>query len=335
VPQDHWLHHSQRRPGRRAFIAGAAALGLAPAGLRAQGAWPERTITIVVSFAPGGSSDISARLIAPSLTELLGRPVVVENRGGAGGNIGIGYVARAQPDGYMLLATSSAFVVNPSLYKRAPYDPFRDFQPIATLGASPNVIAVRPDSPFRTLPELVAFAKANPDRLNYASPGSGTTPHLAGEVLKARAGIAMQHVSFVGAGPAVQAAIAGTVDLVVAHQGSVEAQLRSGQLRPLAHTGEGRQPDWPDLPSLGELGIQDAVSETFLALFAPAGVPEPVMERLNAAVSETLRRPEIQQRFSQAGMPVVGGGASELRARVAREVPLWRQVVQQAGITAD
>jgi tripartite-type tricarboxylate transporter receptor subunit TctC len=325
----------KRRPGRRAVLGGTVAAALAGTGARAQGTWPERSITIVVSFAPGGSSDISARLVAPSLSEALGRPVVVENRGGAGGNIGIGYVARAQPDGYTLLATSSAFVVNPGLYKRAPYDPFADFLPISTLGASPNVIAVRPDSQFKTLPELIAFARANPDRLNYASPGSGTTPHLAGEVLKLRAGIRMQHVPFIGAGPAAQAAVAGTTDLIVAHQGSVESQLRSGLLRPLAHTGEGRQPDWPDLPSLGELGIRDAVSETFLALFAPAGVPEPVMGRISTAVVEILGRPDIRERFRQAGMPVVGGGPSELRARVAREVPLWRQVVQQAGITAD
>ncbi len=330
-----------RAPGRRAVLAGlAAAAAAGPGGARAQGGaagvWPERAITVIVSFPPGGSSDIAARIVAPPLSEILGRPVVVENRGGAGGNIGIGAAARARPDGYTLLSTSSAFVVNPSLYRNPPYDPFRDFQPISTLGASPNVLAVPQGSRFGTLRELIEHARANPDRLNWASPGSGTTPHLAGEIVRLRAGIGVQHIGYSGAGPAVQAAIAGQVDYIVAHQGSVEAQLRAGQLRPLAHTGTGRQADWPDLPSVAEYGIAGAESETFLALYAPAGVPAPVMARLAAAVREALRRPEVQERFRKGGMPVVPNpGPEELRARVAREVPLWREVIRQAGITAD
>jgi tripartite-type tricarboxylate transporter receptor subunit TctC len=332
-----------RLPGRRAAIlAGAAALALPAAQARAQGAapggtpggWPERTVTIIVSFPPGGSTDISARLIAPALQEILGRPVVIENRGGAGGNIGIGAAARAQPDGYTLLATSSAFVVNPSLYRNVPYDPVRDFQPVSTLSASPNVLAVPAASEFATLRSLLDHARANPDRLNWASPGSGTTPHLAGEVIRIRTGIQVQHISFTGAGPAVQAAMAGQVHYVVAHQGSVEPQLRSGQLRPLAHTGAGRQPDWPDLPSVSELGIEGAESETFLALLAPAGVPAPIVARLAAAVTEALGRPEVQERFRRGGMPAnPTPGPEELRGRIAREVPLWREVIRQAGIT--
>ncbi len=160
---------------------------------------------------------MAARLIAPPLSEALGRPVVVENRPGAGGNIGIGAVARAQPDGHTLLVCSSAFVVNPSLYARVPYDPVRDFAPVTTLGASPNVFAVRAASPFRSLVEVLAGARASPDRLNYASSGVGTTPHLTGEVLKQRADVAMQHIVFAGAGPATQAALAGTVDLLAAN----------------------------------------------------------------------------------------------------------------------
>ena len=322
--------------GRRAALAGGAAFALAPSAAPAQGnAWPERTITIIVSFPPGGSSDIAARLVAQPLQEILGRPVVVENRGGAGGNIGIGAAARAAPDGHTLLVSSSAFVVNPSLYANAPYDPFRDFVPISTLGASPNVVAVKPDSRFASLPALIAFAKANPDRLNWASPGSGTTPHLAGEIIRLRTGIQVQHIGYAGAGPATQAAVAGQVDYMVAHQGSVEAQLRSGQLKPLAHSGTGRQEDWPEVPSLAELGIEGAESETFLALYAPAGVPAPVVARIVAATEEALKRPEIRAKFRQAGMPVVEGGQAELRARVAREVPLWRDVIRQAGITVN
>jgi len=204
---------------RAAFLVGGAA-ALPP--LRpALAAFPERAITLSVSFPPGGATDILARILAPPLSEALGKPVVIENRGGAGANIGIGYVARAAGDGYTLLVTSSAFVVNPSLYRSPPYDPFRDFAPISTLGASPNVLAVRPNSGIASLQDLIAQAKASPDKFNYASPGIGTTPHLAGELLKLRAGFEMQHVPFSGAGPATQAALAGTTQVISAAQGSV------------------------------------------------------------------------------------------------------------------
>jgi tripartite-type tricarboxylate transporter receptor subunit TctC len=220
---------------RRAAVLGAplALALLAAAPVAAQPAWPERTVTLVVSFPPGGSTDVAARLLAPALSEAFGRTVVVENRPGAGGNIAIGAVARAQPDGHTLLVTSSAFVVNPSLYARVPYDPVRDFAPVTTLGASPNVFAVRATSPFRSLGEVLAAARASPDRLNYASSGVGTTPHLAGELLKLRAGVTVQHIVFGGAGPATQGALAGTVEMLVAHQGSIERAPR-GRPRPIS-----------------------------------------------------------------------------------------------------
>ena len=320
---------------RRAATLGAVlALALpaaaAPAGAQ-QAAWPERTVTLVVSFPPGGSTDVAARLLAPPLGEALGRPVVVENRPGAGGNIGIGAVARAQPDGHTLLVSSSAFVVNPSLYARVPYDPVRDFAPITTLGASPNVFAVRAASAFRSLPEVLAVARASSDRLNYASSGVGTTPHLTGELLKLRAGVSIQHIVFAGAGPAAQ----GTVELLVAHQGSIEPQLRTGQLRALAQTGTARAPDMPDVPTLAELGFPGIESDTFLGLWAPAATPATALARLADAVGGALRRPEMAERFRTAGIPVVADGPDGLRARVAREVPLWREVIRQARITAE
>jgi tripartite-type tricarboxylate transporter receptor subunit TctC len=322
------------RIGRRSVMAGAGLLGASSAW--AQGGWPDRPVTLVCCFPPGGSTDASARLVAPGLAELLGKPVVIENRAGAGGNIGIGYVARAAADGYTLLCASSVFVVNSSLYRNAPYDPFRDFAPVGTLGASPNLICVRADSGITSLQQLIALAKARPDRFNYASPGIGTTPHLAGEVLKLRTGIQMQHVPFLGAGPAVQAILAGTVEVLVASQGgSVEAARVSGQTLALAQTGATRSPDLPDVPTLGELGIADAVSETFNALYAPAATPAPIVERLATAVLAVLARPEVQQRYRLAGVPVVPEGADGLKARVAREVPLWREVIRQAKIAVE
>jgi tripartite-type tricarboxylate transporter receptor subunit TctC len=322
----------QRVTRRAAMAGGAALLAAAPRAGAAQGGWPERAVTIVVCFPPGGATDILARIVAQPLGEALGKPVVVENRGGAGGNIGMGYVARQAPDGYTLLATSSAYVVNPSLYPNTPYDPFRDFAPISELGAAPNVIAVRPDSPFASVADIIAHARANPGKLNFTTSGVGTTPHLAGEVFKLRTGIEMEHVPFSGAGPATQAVLAGTVPIYFTAFGSIGQQVRAGQLRVLAQTGAQRMEDLSDVPTLGELGIRDAVSETFLALFAVAGTPQPILDRLANEVEAILRRPAIRERFRQTGTPVTGGGPAALRARVEREVPMWREVIRQAGI---
>ena len=324
--------------GRRGLIA--AATGLVGADTRAQtgasSAWPERPVTIVVCFPPGGSTDFSARMVAPGLSELLGKPVVIENRAGAGGNIGIGVVARAQPDGYTLLVASSVFVVNASLYRTAPYDPFRDFAPVGTLGASPNLICVRSDSGITSFAALIAAARTNPERFNYASPGIGTTPHLAGEVLKLRTGVNLTHVPFLGAGPAVQAILAGTTEVLIASQGGqVEIAVRSGQIKALAQTGAERSPDIPDVPTLTELGLKDAVSETFNALYAPAATPSAVIRRLDEAVLAVLHRPEVQHRYRAGGVIALPEGAAGLKARVAREVPLWREVIRQARIAAE
>jgi tripartite-type tricarboxylate transporter receptor subunit TctC len=322
------------RFGRRGALAAAAMLGVPAA--RAQGNWPERNITIVVCFPPGGSTDVSARIIGLGLAELLGKPVVIENRPGAGGNIGIGYVARAAADGYTLLVASSVFVVNASLYRNAPYDPFRDFAYVGTLGASPNLICVRTDLGINTLAELVAAAKAQPDRFNYASPGIGTTPHLAGEVLKLRTGAPLQHVPFLGAGPATQAILSGTTEVLIASQGGqVEIAVRNGQIKVLAQTGAQRSPDLADVPTLTELGIQDAVSETFNGLYAPAATPAPIVAKLGEAVLQVLNRPDVQQKYRTGGILALPEGPDGLRARVAREVPLWREVIRQARIAVE
>ncbi|MCO6415468.1 tripartite tricarboxylate transporter substrate binding protein, partial [Siccirubricoccus sp. KC 17139] len=279
---------------------------------------------------------LSARIVGPGLSEILGKPVVIENRPGAGGNIGIGYVARAAADGYTLLVASSVFVVNASLYRNAPYDPFKDFAYVATLGASPNLVCVRPDTGIKTLAELVAAAKAQPDRFNYASPGIGTTPHLAGEVLKLRTGAPIQHIPFLGAGPAVQAILSGTTEVLIASQGGqVETAQRNGQIRVLAQTGATRSPDLPDVPTLTELGVEDAVSETFNALYAPAATPAPIVDKLAKATLQVLAKPDVQQRYRLGGVPVVGEGPEGLKARVAKEVPLWREVIRQARIAVE
>src|SRR5229473_337312 len=215
-----------------------AALSATPGVARAE--YPERQITMIVCFPAGGGTDIAARLINTQLGEALGKPVIVENRGGAGGNIGIAAAARAGGDGYTLLVCSSAYVVNPSLYAQAAYDPFKDFVLVMVIGASPNVFVVPAQSAIKTLPELIVKAKANPGKLNWTSPGAGTTPYLAGELIKLRTGIDMQHIPFAGAGPATTAVLAGQVDAYVANLGSVRALIDGGKVRPIAVTSKQR-----------------------------------------------------------------------------------------------
>jgi len=309
----------------------AAALSQTTAGI-ARAEYPERQITMIVCFPAGGGTDIAARLINVPLGDALGKPVIIENRGGAGGNIGTAAAARAPADGYTLLVCSSAFVVNPSLYANVAYDPFKDFVPIMVLGASPNVFAVPAKSPIKSLTELVEKAKAHPGKLNWASPGAGTTPYLAGELLKIRTGADMVHIPFAGAGPASQAAIAGQVDWYVANLGSLQGLIDGGLLRPIAITSEKRWPELPDVPTLDELGIKDAESDTFQAVYAPAGTPRPIIDRLVKELTAILQRPETREKFAKAGLPVVAEGPDVFKARIAKEVPMYKAIIDKAGI---
>jgi tripartite-type tricarboxylate transporter receptor subunit TctC len=278
---------------RRAFLqassfALAAASGIAPKTVHAAN-YPDRPIKIIVPFAPGGPTDIMARIVATHLGEAIGGTLVVENRPGAGGNIGIGIAAHADPDGYTLLITSSAYVVNPGLYAKIPYDPYKDFAPIAELGTSPNVILVDPKLGVNSIADLVARAKANPNELNYASPGIGTTPHLSGELFKITAGVNLTHVPFSGAGPAIQAILAGTTQVVFAALPPAHPHIESGALRALAVTGEHRWFDLPNVPTMIELGYKDFISDTLQGFLAPAKTPPAVVELLAARSTEILK----------------------------------------------
>ena len=323
------VRNAVRRPLSAICVSGIAAFGITPA---AQAAWPERQITLIACFPPGGGTDIAARLIAPALSEALGQPVIVENRAGAGGNIGTGVAARAAPDGYTFLVCSSAFVVNPSLYAKATYDPFKDFSPIMVLGASPNVITVPAKSDIKTLPELIARAKAEPGKLNWTSPGAGTTPYLAGELLQIRAGIKMVHIPFTGAGPALTAALGGQVDMYTANLGSLQPQIQANQVHALAVTANKRWPDLPDVPTFEESGVHDAASDTFQGLFAPAATPQPVIDRMVKELKAILRRPDLQERYAKSGLPVTAEPPDAFRARIAREVPMYKEIVDRAGL---
>jgi tripartite-type tricarboxylate transporter receptor subunit TctC len=294
--------------------------------------YPERQITMIVCFPAGGGTDIAARLINTQLGEALGKPVIIENRGGAGGNIGIAAAARAGGDGHTLLVCSSAYVVNPSLYAQATYDPLKDFVPVMVIGASPNAFVLPPQSDVKSLPEFIAKAKANPGKLNWTSPGAGTTPHLAGEVLKLRTGINMQHIPFAGAGPATTAVLAGQVDLYTANIGSLMGLIDAGKVKPIAVTSEKRWGDLPNVPTLDELGVKDAVSDTFQGIYAPAGTPQAVIDRLVKELKIILARDDVKEKFVKAGLPVTAEGPDVFRARIAHEVPMYKEIIDKAGL---
>jgi tripartite-type tricarboxylate transporter receptor subunit TctC len=314
-----------------ASVAGAANL-LPPVAAVAQNAgYPNRSIRVIVPFAAGGPSDIIARIVADALYPHLGQALVIENRAGGGANIGLGAAARAQPDGYTLLITTSAIAINPSLYKNVPYDPFKDFAPISDLATSPQTLSVKPGY-AKTLAEFIAKAKAAPGALNYSSPGVGTQAQLTAELLKRRAGIDIVHVPFAGGPPATQAVLTGTTQLVVNALPTAESLLRAGTLQGLAVTGETRWPSLPDLPTLIECGFPGFVSDTFAGLFAPAGTPKEIVSRLAAAVAEVLKEPQVAERARQAGFLVVGGGPAALAKRVADEYALNRDIIEKAGI---
>src|ERR1700722_1399989 len=319
---------------RRAMLrTSALALGTAVLARQARAAtYPERQVRIVAPFAAGGPSDTLARLLSVKLADALGGFFYVENHPGAGSNIGTSAVARATPDGYSLLLTSSAFVLNPGLYKQVPYDPAKDFAPIAELVTSPNVFIATPASGLTSMSELVARAKEKPDTLNYASAGVGTTPHLAGEWLKSIAGISLTHVPFAGAGPALQAILSGTVPIMCAALPGAHPLILNGNVRALAVTGSERWYDLPDVPTMIEVGYKDFLSDTFHGMLAPAGAPPDIVERLASAVLEILRRPAFHEQLRSLGFEVIGNGPDGLRRRIELEVPRYRDLIAKAGI---
>jgi tripartite-type tricarboxylate transporter receptor subunit TctC len=320
---------------RRGALAAACAGILACLVAPAEAAYPDRAITLVVPFAPGGPTDIIARILSIAISHSLGQQVIVDNRGGAAGNIGMGQVARAAPDGYTLLLSSTAIAVNPALFKSLPYDPIKDFAPISELVNAPNVLVVRPDSGINTIADLVAQAKANPQKFNYSSPGAGTKSHLTGELLKLRGGIQMVHVPFRGAGPAAQAVLSNTVQVGSVALAAAESLIKDGQLRALAVTSEKRWFSLPDIPTMIEAGYPGFISDTFNALLAPANVPPDILTLLVRESRAAFEKPEAREQARKAGFEVVAGTPEQLAARIKSEIPSVRELVEKAGIKPE
>jgi tripartite-type tricarboxylate transporter receptor subunit TctC len=303
-----------------------------PGTTGAQAAYPTRTIFLVVPFPAGGPTDIIARIVASALQQSLGQNVIVDNRAGAGGNPGIAHVARANPDGHTLLFTSTAIAVNPGLFTNLPYDPIRDFVPISEIVNAPNVLFVRPDSGIASIADLVAKAKAEPDKFNYASPGVGTKSHLTGELLKLRAGISIQHIPYRGGGPATQALVAGTVHLGSVALAPVEPLIKAGTVKALAVTGATRWYSLPDVPTMIESGYPGFVSDTFNAMFAPAGTPPEIVALLVRQVRAAMQRPEAAEAARKYGYQVVAGTPEQMSARLVAEIQGVKELVARAGI---
>lgn len=321
---------------RETIVAVAVlAIGLI-AGVHAQGKYPERPITLVVPSAPGGSTDFTARLVSDGLAKALGQPVIVDNRPGASGNIGNQVVARSKPDGYTLLVSYSGYqVANPHLFKRAGWDPIKDFVPVAMLTRAPQIIVAREGLPSNNLQELIAYAKANPGKLNYASSGNGSIQHIAAEMLKQIASIDMIHVPYKGAGPVVQDLMGGNVDLFITTPASVMGQIQAGKLKGLAVTSSKRLAALPNVPTTNESGLKGYQLDSWFALYAPAGTPPDVVRKLNTEVNRILQMPNVRRKAEDQGTDVEIMSPAQLGEYTKSELDRWGKIISAAGITAD
>jgi tripartite-type tricarboxylate transporter receptor subunit TctC len=277
----------------------------------------------------------SARLIAQKLSENLGQQFYVENQAGAGGNIGMGNAAKSAADGYTILVVSSSFVVNPSLYARIPYDPFKDFAPVTLAAASPNVLVVHPSESAKTVKELIAQIKANPSKYNYAMPGAGTTPHLSGELFRLTLGLDIVAVPFTGAGPAIQSAVAGHTPIAFTALPPAAPQVKDGKLRALAVTSQKRSAALPDVPTMAEAGLADQEADTMQGILVPAGTPKEIVDLLHREIVKIIALPDIQARMAQLGFEPVANTPAEFSERIKAEIAKWGKVIRDAKIKTN
>ena len=297
--------------------------------------YPDRPIRIIVPFAPGGLNDTVARLIQPSLQKSLGQPVIVDNRPGASGMLGADAVAKAAPDGYSLLMVASSYTVVPATNSKVPYDSERDLQPIAMVGKNPLLFVVNAKVAAKTLPEFVALAKANPDKLNYASPGAASQNHLVIELFSRAAGIKLQHIPYRGGAPAITGTIAGESQFTVISPLASLPQIEAGNLRAVAAGSLTRDPQFPDLPTVAEQGFPGFEAIQWVGLLTTAGTPQPIVARLNAEVKRALSDPALVPKFAAQGLTPAGGTAEEFQATIGHEIRAWTEVARAANIKAD
>jgi tripartite-type tricarboxylate transporter receptor subunit TctC len=325
------MHLSIPRSLARA-IAGVAATLLVGVST-AQAAFPDKPIRIVVPFSPGGGADLIARTLSADLSRELGQPVIVDNKPGAGTVIGSDFVAKSQPDGYTLLLSSIAHSVNPSLVEKLPYATEKDFAPVAMLVRSPNVLVVRAESPYKSVKDIIEAAKAKPGKLTYASPGNGTSSHLAGALFEDLGKVRLQHIAYKGSAPALTDLLGGQTDILFGTSGSVGSFIDSGKLRALAVTSAARSSAYPAVPTMVESGVTGYVTEGWYGLHAPAGTPAAVIERLNAAVRKATATDFFKSKLVHEGMVVQAGPPVDYESYVRAEIARWSKLVKSNVVT--
>ncbi|GAA6121741.1 tripartite tricarboxylate transporter substrate binding protein [Acidovorax sp. FG27] len=320
---------------RRGLLAAAAACALWPTLAAAQ-AFPTKPITIIVPFAAGGTTDILARVIAQGLTAELGQSVVVDNRAGAGGNIGGQAAARAPADGYTLfMGTVGTHAINAALYKKMPFDPVKDFAPLTRVANVPNLLVANPAQPFKTVQELIAYAKANPGKINFGSSGSGSSIHLSGELFKSMAKVDMQHVPYKGSAPAVTDLLGNQIAIMFDNMPSAIQHVRSGKLRAIAVTTAKRSPELPDVPTIAEAGVPGYEATSWFGMFAPAATPAPIVGQLNKALVKVLAQPDIKKKINEQGAETAGETPEQFAAFIQQEAVKWGKVVRESGASVD
>lgn len=316
-----------------AVLASGLALGALPATAQT---FPSRPITIVVPFAAGGSTDIVARLVGQKMSELLGQSVIIENRAGAGGNIGSAAVAKASPDGYtILMGTISTHAINSAVFKSMPHDPVKDFAPISLLALVPNVLVVHPSFPAKDVKEVIAKLKAEPGKHSYASSGVATPLHLSGELFKSMSGTDMQHIPYRGAGPALNDVVSGKVPIMFDNLPSSTQFIKNGQLRGIAITTSKRSAAFPDMPTISEAGLPGYETYTWNALFAPANTPKDVIAKLNDAANKAIKDPAVGAKLAELSADVVGTTPEELGEHVKKELAKWGPIAKAAGAVQE
>src|SRR5262245_4320959 len=321
---------------RRNFLhlaAGAAALPFAPHVARAQ-AYPSRPVRVIVPFAPGGPTDIFARLVGQKLSEHFGKQFYVDNIGGAGGNIGMGQGAKAAPDGYTMLVTGAPIVINPTLYERVPFDPYKDFDPVTVAVTSPDMLSVNPSLPVQSVKDLVVLIKAHPGKYNFASPGTGTPGHLVGELFRLSLGLDLVHVPFNSAGLAIGSTVAGHTPIAFTAPPPVVPQVKEGKLRALAVASKTRLQALPDVPTMAEAGYPDIEGEVWLAVIVPARTPKEIIALLHGEIVKTIALPDMKERMATLGFDPVGRSPEEGAAQLRTEAAKWAKVIREAGIKA-